>query len=376
MNTATRKPPKTEEALRLHREAVDKVKLQYTDDSDDRAWVLAYSGGKDSSLLAHVVFEALSEIRPSRRKRRVYVVCSDTRVETPDIAEHVHTSLLAMDRAARASDLPLSCHVVTPPTADTYWVRVLGHGYPPPSRLFRWCTDRMKINPNTSFVKNHISRDGRVLILIGARDDESQARKASLDRWNIEGEFQKHRRLKGAIVWAPIRTLTTDQVWRALVFQEPPWGGTHVKLRDLYKDAHAGECFLVTAEGTDPCGNSRFGCWTCTVVDKDKSLEGLIESGRDYASLGAFRDKLLLIRDSGHVYRMDRRKNGQEGIGPLKQHVREELLRELLELQSATGLELIGDDEIRAIRLIWTANELDGNRDTLDVPTQIAGTLA
>jgi DNA sulfur modification protein DndC len=376
VNTATRKPPKTEEALRLHREAVDKVKLQYTDDSDDRAWVLAYSGGKDSSLLAHVVFEALSEIRPSRRKRRVYVVCSDTRVETPDIAEHVHTSLLAMDRAARASDLPLSCHVVTPPTADTYWVRVLGHGYPPPSRLFRWCTDRMKINPNTSFVKNHISRDGRVLILIGARDDESQARKASLDRWNIEGEFQKHRRLKGAIVWAPIRTLTTDQVWRALVFQEPPWGGTHVKLRDLYKDAHAGECFLVTAEGTDPCGNSRFGCWTCTVVDKDKSLEGLIESGRDYASLGAFRDKLLLIRDSGHVYRMDRRKNGQEGIGPLKQHVREELLRELLELQSATGLELIGDDEIRAIRLIWTANELDGNRDTLDVPTQIAGTLA
>ena len=376
MNTPTKKPLKTEEALRLHRAAVDKVKVQYADETDDRPWVVAYSGGKDSSLVAHIVFEALSEIRPSRRTRHVYVVCSDTRVETPDIAEHVHTSLVAMNKAAKAADLPLTCHVVTPPTADTYWVRVLGHGYPPPSRLFRWCTDRMKINPNTSFVKNHVSRDGRVLILIGARDDESQSRKASLDRWNIVGEFQAHRRMKGAIVWAPIRSLTTEQVWRALVFQTPPWGGSHVKLRDLYKDAHAGECFLVTAEGTDPCGNSRFGCWTCTVVDKDKSLEGLISSGRDYATLGAFREKLILVRDSGHEYRMNRRKNGQEGIGPLKQHVREELFQELLDLQNATGLTLIGEDEIRAIRLIWTANALDGDRSPADVPTQMPGVLA
>ena len=27
------------------------------------------------------------------------------------------------------------------------------------------------------------------------------------------------------------------------------------------------------------CGNSRFGCWTCTVVDKDKTMESM--SGTD-----------------------------------------------------------------------------------------------
>lgn len=362
---ALKTTPDTAAAVEYSAEVARKIAEQYGD-TDGRPWVVAYSGGKDSTLLAHLVFEALLSIRPSRRNRHVYVVCSDTRVETPEIADHVHSSLNAMQQAALAKSLPVSCHVVTPPTSDTFWVRVIGHGYPPPSRLFRWCTDRMKINPNNSFVKSQIDPSGRVLLLIGARDDESQARRASLERWNISQEFQTHRRLKGALVWAPIRHMSTEDVWRALVFQEPPWGGSHVPLRDLYKDAHAGECFLVTAEGTDPCGNSRFGCWTCTVVERDKSLEGLIESGRDYRPLADFRTRLLEIRDGRHQYRMDKRKNGQDGIGPIKHEVRRELLEELLALQETTGMKLIGDDEVRAIRLIWTAEALDDARGGSD----------
>jgi DNA sulfur modification protein DndC len=343
---------------RIH-EIRARIQQQYSD-GDTRPWVIAYSGGKDSTLLVHLIFEALAAIRPSKRERRVYVVCSDTRVETPEIAEHVHHSVAAMSTAARAMGLPLSCHIVTPPLTDTFWVRIIGHGYPPPSRLFRWCTDRMKIKPSNSFVKENVDAEGRVLLLMGARTEESQTRAASIEKWSIGDQFQAHRRLPNALVWAPIRDLDTEEVWRYLVFTEPPWGGSHTHLRDLYKDAHAGECFLVTSEGTDPCGNSRFGCWTCTVVDRDKSLEGLIDSGRgDYQDLADLRDWLITLRDGRHEYRMEKRKNGQDGIGPLRHEVRRELLDRVVELKDSTGLGLIGNDEIRAIRLIWASEDLD-----------------
>jgi DNA sulfur modification protein DndC len=268
----------------------------------------------------------------------------------------------------------VTCHLVVPPLDDTFWVRIAGHGYPPPSRLFRWCTDRMKVKPSNSFVREHVDVDGRVLLLMGTRTDESQTRSRSIDKFHIAEEFQTHRRLPNALVWAPLRDLTTEEVWSILVFQAPPWGGSHIPLRDLYKDAHAGECFLVTAEGTDPCGNSRFGCWTCTVVDRDRSLEGLISSGREsYQDLHALREWLIELRDSGHTYRMERRKNGQEGIGPLRHEVRRELLTRLLELRETTGLPLIGDDEVRAIRMIWVSEGLDPDPTT---PTVYAGSLS
>ncbi|MGO9249018.1 MAG: DNA phosphorothioation system sulfurtransferase DndC [Solirubrobacteraceae bacterium] len=351
----------------------DGIVAQYLD-GDTRPWVVAYSGGKDSTLLVHLTFQALSRIRPGLRTRPVYVVCSDTRVETPAIVEHVYRSIAEMQSAARALSLPVSCHIVQPPLSDTFWVRIIGHGYPPPSRLFRWCTDRMKIKPNNSFVREHIHPDGEVLLLMGARSEESQTRAASLEKWRIAREFQTHRRLPRALVWAPLRDLTTEEVWHILVFQPPPWGGSHVFLRDLYKDAHAGECFLVTTEGTDPCGNSRFGCWTCTVVDRDRSLEGLILSGRgDYQELADLRDWLIEIRDGRHEYRMDRRKNGEEGIGPLKPEVRRALLERVVELDDRCDFRLITAEEISAIRLVWASEELDHAQ--LAVPALHTGTL-
>lgn len=359
MTTSQTVEARTLEARDLIEPIRSRIVEQYRD-GDSRPWVVAYSGGKDSTLLSHLVFEAVESIRPSQRQRRVYVVCSDTRVETPEIANHVHSSIRAMSGAARAKGLPITCHVVTPPLTDTFWVRIIGHGYPPPSRLFRWCTDRMKIKPNNSFVREHVEPEGRVLLLMGARAEESQTRAASLDKWKVGDEFHGHGRLPNALVWAPIRDLTTEDVWRYLVFTTPPWGGSHTILRDLYKDAHAGECFLVTSEGTDPCGNSRFGCWTCTVVDRDKSLEGLIDSGRgQYQELADLRDWLITLRDSRFEFRMEKRKNGQEGIGPLRHEVRRDLLDRVVSLNESSGLQLIGDDEVRAIRLIWASEDLD-----------------
>lgn len=352
------------------------VRDQYLD-TDDRSWVVAFSGGKDSTYLAHAVFSAIEGVPASARVRRVYVVSTDTGVETPEIADLTRTTLVSMQRYATATGLPISAHLVTPPISDSFWVRTLGRGYPPPSRLFRWCTDRMKIAPSNSFIREHIDPDGRVLLLLGARRGESQTRSRSMEAHNIAEAFQAHRRLPKAVVWAPIQDLTTEDVWSGLLGSTPPWGGDHAVLRELYKDANAGECMLVTQEGTDPCGNSRFGCWTCTVVDRDKSLEGLIFSGRDeLLPMHRFRERLLEVRDGRHEHREETRMNGKPGIGPLRMEVRRQLMDELLDLQAQVGRELISGDEIRSIRAIWLGEELKTDRRVREEEVVFEGMLA
>ncbi len=349
-------------AKRAMASVIGTVRDQYLD-TDDRSWVVAFSGGKDSTYLAHVVYSAVASVPAAARTRSVYIVSTDTGVETPEIADMTRTTLVSMQRFAVAAGLPISAHLVTPPISDTFWVRTLGRGYPPPSRLFRWCTDRLKIAPSNGFIRTNIDPEGRVLLLLGARRGESQTRQRSMEAHNIAEAFQTHRRLPKAVVWAPIQNLTTEDIWSGLLSSSPPWGGDHSILRELYKDASAGECMLVTQEGTDPCGNSRFGCWTCTVVDRDKSLEGLIVSGRDdLLPMHRFRERLLAVRDGGTESRQDVRMNGEPGIGPLRIEVRHQLMNELLQLQKQVGRELISTDEIRSIRAIWLGDELKTQR--------------
>jgi DNA sulfur modification protein DndC len=326
---------------------------------DDRPWIVTFSGGKDSTLVTQLVFEALLEVPPSRRSRPVHVLSSDTQVETPYIVEFVRKSLDLMMDAATSLGLPISTRLVVPEVNDTYWVRVVGYGYPPPSRFMRWCTDRLKIKPANKFVLDTISRHGEVLLLLGARYEESQDRARSMRRHEGSGGFHKHSTLPRAFVWSPIRHLTTDQVWSYLVFNSSPWGGDNIELRDLYKNANAGECTLVIDETTEPCGNSRFGCYTCTVVDRDKSLEGFVMGGKDqYQDLLDLRNWLVEIRDN-HDYREAFRRNGEPGIGPLKMKVRKDLLARILDVQDRLGEELISGAEVSAIRQAWLTETMD-----------------
>jgi DNA sulfur modification protein DndC len=84
---------------------------------------------------------------------------------------------------------------------------------------------------------------------------------------------------------------------------------------------------------------SRWGCWTCTVVQRDRSIEGFIRSGYDnYAGLAQFRNWLIQLRDDPHkIYREPVRRNGRPGNGPLRLAVREQVLTRLLALQQEVG---------------------------------------
>ncbi len=294
--------------------AKEQIKLAYKE--DDRPWVVGYSGGKDSTVVVQLVFEALSEMDSVDLTKKVYVISSDTLIETPLIINSINSTLTRIQDAALKIGLPIETHKVKPEPKNSFWVNLIGRGYPSPNQTFRWCTDRLKIEPANSFIMNKVSTFGEVIMVLGVREDESVSRGNSIREHTIEGKrFMRHTTLANAYVYAPIRSFSLDDVWNYLLNSPSPWGDDNYELHRLYQDSSSGECPLVIdkniKESAGSCGNSRFGCWVCTVVTEDKALTGFIQSGHDWMKpLLDFRNWLTTIRDD-RTKRMKYRMNGQ-----------------------------------------------------------------
>lgn len=327
-------------------------------------WIVGYSGGKDSTLVAHLVFEMLMEMRPSGRKRPVHIVANDTLVESPLVVEHIVESIKEIEEAAKAFGLPVVTKITRPAPDQSFWVNLIGRGYPSPNRSFRWCTDRMKILPTSRYIKGQVDKAGQVILLLGVRRSESATRAASVGRYDNGERLNRHNDLQGCMVYRPIVELDTEEVWEFLALNEPPWGGSHLKLIGLYRNASGGECPVVTQKSDVPsCGttSSRFGCWTCTVVEKDRSLEGFVEAGfAEFGPLLDFRDWLASIRNDKDR-RQARRRDGRVTItndgtfipGPFTLQTRSEIYERLRELEAQTGQSLISEEEVGLIHEIW-----------------------
>ena len=329
-----------------------------------KPWIIGYSGGKDSTLVAHLVIELLISLPRSERNRPVHVVANDTLVESPLVMEHVRIALAEIERAAQAFDLPVIVATTAPQLNQTFWVNLIGRGYPSPNRSFRWCTDRMKIQPTSNYIREQASISGEVILLLGVRRNESATRAAVAARYDNDSRLNRHNDLPGCLVFRPILELDTDDVWEFLADHKPPWGGSHNRLVQLYRDAGGGECPVVTSTADVPsCGtrSSRFGCWTCTVVEKDRSLAGFVDSGfNQFLPLLEFRDWLVEIRNDP-ARRLARRRNGRVTItkkgvfvpGPFNMATRHEILDRLLALQEQSGMTLVRQCEIERIRELW-----------------------
>jgi DNA sulfur modification protein DndC len=321
--------------------------------SDQRPWLIGYSGGKDSTMLASLIFYAIDSVPREQRTKAVSVLCTDTRVEIPAIVEMIEGNLAKMQKYSREQDSNIDVHLLRPPVEESFWVNIIGRGYPPPNRSFRWCTQRMKIDPVTNFVQKRIGHWGEAILHLGARRAESSTRAQTMANRQARNGLRKHPDLPRVWVSNPIEFLETADVWRYLMQVPNPWGGDNRALFKLYKDA-GGECPIQIDTSTPACGNSRFGCWTCTVVQQDKAGEGLLASGDErMAKLLEFRETLLEFRDPANGWRDHRRMNGNEGPGPLTLDARRELLARLIKLQEETGLRVISDDELLLIQKIW-----------------------
>ena len=347
------------------------IRTEFTRGDGD-PWIVAYSGGKDSTLLLHLVWEVAAATRPERR-RPLYVVANDTLVESPLVIGHLRRSLDVIRAAARDAGLPVTVKVTEPCIDQTFWVNVIGRGYIPPTRNFRWCTDRMKILPTNHLIEQLVLTHRRAVLLIGTRRSESQHRGRAMERRGVTAtEMNPHDTIENCRMFAPLADLGDDDVWKILMQRRPPWGGSHRDLITLYRNAGGGECPLVlTKEDAPSCGTTspRFGCWTCTVVKKDKSMRGLIDAGHEdeekLEALADFREWLLELRENNAnrlpVRRDGRTKfryDGTRVFGPFKLEVREAILGRLRELEAEIGEELLLLGEMEMIEDIWRRDRI------------------
>ncbi len=350
-------------------------------------WIIGYSGGKDSTLLVQLVFEMLLDLAPADRTRPVHVLCNDTLVESPILMAYIDKMLARLQMAAESLHLPIVVVKTTPDPDQTFWVNLIGRGYPAPTRMFRWCTDRMKIAPTSNYIRNKVSENGEVILLLGVRRAESANRAVTMNRHrNVAGSrLNPHDDLTGCMVFRPLIDLTTEDVWLLLLQRNPPWGGSHRELVTLYRHAQGGECPLVIDKSQAPsCGtsSSRFGCWTCTVVEKDRSMEGFIEAGfENMEPLMEFRDWLAKFRNE-RSKRMIERRDGRivlmgDGVttvaGPFTLEARQEILARLLTVQEEVGMPVISSDEIARIKAIWADDAVEEARRHLKQREELRG---
>lgn len=354
------------------------VKRLYAE--DDLPWIVGYSGGKDSTTVLQLVWQAVSEIPLAERTKKIYVISTDTLVENPIVAKWVEKSLTRINTESAQQQLGIEAHRLVPKLEDRFWVNLIGKGYPAPRPKFRWCTSRLKINASTEFIRDVASQTGEAILFLGTRSTESAARKKSMERHqgSTRDLLSKNSdaRLDRVWVFPPIADWTNDDVWEFIIENENPWGHSNIELFHLYRGASPdAECPLVVDSNTPSCGDSRFGCYVCTMVDKDKSMAAMIKNSEDkewMLPLAEFRDKRLPTDDdfpNRDFRRMDRRidifKRGENPElihGPYKKAYRESLLKDLLIAQTEirqnapVGLEdfeVISIEELEEIRRIW-----------------------
>ena len=203
----------------------------------------------------------------------------------------------------------------------------------------------------------------------------------------IRDRLSPNASLPTSLIYSPIEDWENNEVWLYLNETDNPWGQSNDELFRLYRGATAdNECPLVVDTTTPSCGDSRFGCCVCTLVDKDKSMQAMIINDQEKTwmePLLEFRDLLDFRSDSkrekerenrdfrritGNVQLFERQNREQGGTeitnipGSYLKPWREELLRQLLQAQikarqnapdHAQDLELISAYELSEIRHIW-----------------------
>lgn len=327
---------------------------------DERPWVVTFSGGKDSTTVLHLVVDMLLELRKKHEDlKKVYVVSSDTGVEMPLIEDYVTNKLTQIDAFIRRENLNMEVNLLKPKVTESFWTLLLGKGYPSPNQNFRWCTDRMKIKPATHFLKS-LANKNQIIMLLGVRSDESQTRAQSIESRgeNYRG-FSKHPDIPDAFVFSPIKDWSNAEVWTFLSKHPAPWGNHNDMMRLYDKGSGEGDCNIALNPEAPSCGKTRFGCWVCTVVSKDKSMANMLKNPADQwmQPLHAFRNDLEDYRYD-HSKRQPRRRNGQKSVGPFLLSVRQELFRKLLGIEQKlkdklNGKTLISDEEIIQIQEEW-----------------------
>lgn len=345
-------------------------------------WVIGVSWGKDSSTILQLIWNAIAALPPEKRTKTIHVITTDTLVENPIVSAWVRQSLAQLKATAQEQQMPFDTHLLYPKTKQTFWVNLIGKGYPAPRNHFRWCTERLKIQPANQFIREMVRANGETILVLGTRKAESSQRAATMlkhQAGRIRDRLSPNASLPNSLIYTPIEDWRTDEVWIYLNQWQNPWGQNNKDLFSMYRGATAdNECPLVIDTSTPSCGSSRFGCWVCTIVNKDKSMEAMIQNDeekewmqplldiRNELDIEDDHDKRDFRRIWGRVQLFERNVDGETSVehipGPYTKYWREHWLRRVLEAQTQirrTAPEimrdttLISSEELSEIRHIW-----------------------
>ena len=359
---------------------------------DSIPWVVGYSGGKDSTCVLQLIWNAIAELPEEKRTKPIHVLTTDTLVENPIVAAWMRQSLDRMGLVAQKQNLPFIPQLLQPEVKDTFWVNLIGKGYPAPRHMFRWCTERLKIWPSNRYIQNVVRVKGEVIVVLGTRKAESVRRAGVMNEHEVGtvgDRLKKSKDLKSSLlyrgqlpnslVYSPLANWRDDEVWLYLMQFPNPWRHSNKDLFTLYRGAtEDNECPFVIDTSTPSCGDSRFGCWVCTLVSEDKSMSAMIQNDDEKAwmqPLLDLRNELDIYDDhdrrdfrrmTGKVQLFERRKDNETQIvpipGPYTRYWREEWLKRLLQAQISAkenapeemkNIELISPQELSEIRRIW-----------------------
>ncbi|MCL2249229.1 MAG: DNA phosphorothioation system sulfurtransferase DndC [Oscillospiraceae bacterium] len=372
---------------------INNIKRIYLE--DQIPWVVGYSGGKDSTAVLQLVWNAIKELPIGQRTKKINVITNDTLVESPIVSQWVRQSHRHLQEMADIENMPFESHILFPDVKETFWVYLIGKGYPYPRKNFRWCTDRLKIKPTNVFVQNMISAFGEVILVLGTRKAESANRKKTMtehEKYEVREFLTSKGNMQNELSYTPIKNWLDDDVWQYLLQYKNPWGHSNEELLSMYRGATCdGECPLVRSTDTPSCGNSRFGCWVCTLVEKDKSMAAMIQNDDEKAWMLP----LLQFRDDFGDHETDRMRreftrlsgniklyNDRLVHGPYKKEIREQWLRRLLEMEIFIqnngpdwfkDYRLITDDELLEIRRIWLEEKYEFDDSLPYIFTDVTG---
>lgn len=350
---------------------------------DDRPFSVAYSGGKDSTVTMDIVLKSLLLYKHIYKNsealtKKTYVIFSDTLLEMDPVIEGILNSINQIEIFAQTHQLNLDVRRVSPITKNTLFSLLIGKGYMVPRTDNRYCTDRMKILPQKKAIVSILNETKKGFIAItGQRRDESIDREKRMKQLTVDGSFKKHE-YKDCNLYAPLEHWNSNEIWTHIYNHKLSWVDANTLGRVYAEAANDGDECRSLFEGfetgsTPGCGKSaRYGCWVCTLFDKDKTLNNLGEHYDYLKVMEEFRNWLVQFRQATwddnrdvfihgkHKMKLYDRNNHRKGMkipGGYNLHFRKQILIRLLETErkviSQRGKPLISDEELAYIQECW-----------------------
>ncbi len=338
-----------------------------------RHWVIAWSGGKDSTatmtLVLYLILSGQIE-----QPESLTIMYADTRMELPPLAISAHNML----KHVNEMNLPwLRTQVVTSDIDHRYMVYMLGRGVPPPNnQTLRWCTNQIKVAPMQKAIAAEFeTKHEKVLTITGVRMGESAIRDGRLSMACSkngaecgQGWYMNTLDNKITATIAPIIHWRVCNVWDWLQVFAPQkkYGGWDTTL-------------LAQAYGGDQANeiNARTGCNGCPLANNDTALDAVIYKYPSEWSYLAPLKKLRPLYREMRSFKYRLRKHGETNangsysknpfrVGPLTMEARMEFSERILDIQDEVNrlailqnkpkIDILNNEELERIWWHWENN--------------------